>query len=241
MARSRAIPGVIEAGGMRKAETSVDAQELSSYLELALCQRFSIFAEMPARFLNPDQNRNYRGFGDLSAGCKFTYCVEEHALQTFYFRVYTPTGQNERGLGTGHVSIEPGLLVFERLTPGLVLELELKDWIPIDGEISAGNILRYGAALTCDLFTLPSGHYFKPVFELRGWTVLRGRETEAYPHGDPATFSVVENDDRSTIINLDFGFRCGGDKGDIYLGYERAVTGARWFKNGLRLEARWLF
>lgn len=241
MARSRAIPGVLGAGGLRKPETSVDAQELSTYLETAFCQRFSVFMELPERFLNPDQNRDYYGFGDFSAGLKFTYCVEENSLQTFYLRVYTPTGDSLRGLGTGHSTIEPGLLVFERLTPGLVLELEVKDWIPIEGDISAGNIIRYGAALTCDLCTLPSGHYFRPVFEMVGWTVLRGSETAVYPHGDPVTFSVVENPNRSTIINADFGFRCGGDKGDIYLGYERALTGPRWFQNGARLELRLFF
>lgn len=237
MARNRSVP----AGGGRgllRPETHVDAQELSTYLEMAFSSRCSAFIEMPARFLNLEVNKDYYGWGDLNAGVKFTYCVEEHSLMTALFRVYTPTGDAYHGLGTGHTTLEPGILVYERLTPSWVLELELKDWIPVDGTLSAGNVLRYGASLTCDAYQSADGFSIKPVAEIQGWTVLRGMQTEVYPTQDPFSFISFESENRDTIINGSLGVRCGGDKGDCYLGYTRSLTGPRWFESGLRLEFR---
>lgn len=239
MARNRGVPGG-GGRGLRLPETTVDAQELSTYLEVGLCPRASLFVEMPERFLNAEKNKDYYGWGDLSAGGKFTFCVEETTLETAYFRVTTPTGDASHGLGTGHTSIEFGLLHFERLCPGLTLEAMLLDWIPVDGTISAGNVLHYGAALSFDFYATAS-HYVKPVVEVEGWTALRGMQTDVYPTKDPDKLFVIESENRDTIINGSIGVRCGGDKGDIYLGYTRAFTGPRWFENGLRLELRWLY
>lgn len=47
-------------------------------------------------------------------------------------RVFAPTGDSKRGLGSNHASIEPGLLAFHRLNDRVVLEGELRQWIPLD-------------------------------------------------------------------------------------------------------------
>ena len=53
-------------------------------------------------------------------------------------RVFAPTGDSQRGLGTNHASIEPGLLVFHQLNDRVVLA----------GELRHSFYLGYGRALS---------------------------------------------------------------------------------------------
>ena len=55
-----------------------------------------------------------------------------------------PTGNARDGLGTHHVSIEPGILFYRQLSDRFVVEGELRDWASLGGTDFAGNILRYG-------------------------------------------------------------------------------------------------
>ena len=56
-----------------KAETRVDYQEISAAVELALDRRFSVFAEVPVRLINPTVDVNATGLGDVSAGFKWAF------------------------------------------------------------------------------------------------------------------------------------------------------------------------
>src|SRR6266849_4574484 len=117
-------PGV-NAPGPPLAETRVDYQDISSYLEYAPCKTFSGFVEIPVRFLNPEVNDNTSGLADINAGFKWAFLYEQGTVATFQFRTYMPTGDAFKGLGTDHVSLEPALLFCQRLTDRLDLEGEL--------------------------------------------------------------------------------------------------------------------
>ena len=56
--------------GLPAPETSVDYQDISAYLEIALDQCTSVFGELPIRFINPDINDNTSGLGDSNVGFK---------------------------------------------------------------------------------------------------------------------------------------------------------------------------
>ncbi len=230
---------VFDGRGLARPETSVDAQELAVYLETALASRFSVFMEMPSRYLNPEQNDNAYGWGDLNFGFKVMFAVDETVWRTFQLRVHSPAGDHDRGMGTGHWTIEPGLLVFQKLTPFLNLEAELRDWIPIDGTVTAGNVLRFAFGLSHDLMHTSSGYLIRPVAEIIGWKVLRGEATASYP-ADPfgATFNTISESNRDTIINGAFGVRIGSEVADVYLGYSKALTGPAWFNNAMHVEFR---
>ena len=217
-------------------ETSVDYQDIASYLELAVNQRISAFVEVPVRFLNPEVLNNTAGIGDMNAGFKVALLHDDCRFVTFQFRTYIPTGKPEAGLGTDHVSLEPALLGYQRLTDRLVLEGELRDWIPIGGTDFAGNIIRYGAGLGYDAFRSCKVRV-TPVAEFVGWTVLGGKELAVA--GPVATVLDASGD---TIVNLKVGARVGiGEHSDLYFGYGRALTGAVWYKDILRLEYRLIF
>jgi hypothetical protein len=225
------------APGPRLVETSVDYHDLSAYLELAAGERLSGFVELPVRFLDPEQNAHTRGFADMNAGFKLALLSDADQVLTFQFRTYIPTGDAAQGLGTNHVSLEPALLLYQRLSERLTFEGELRDWIPIGGTDFEGNVARYGVSLSY-LALERQKLRVVPVLEFVGWTVLGGKEEAV---ATPLTWTV-EDATGDTIVNAKLGLRLkSANCGDLYMGYGRALTGAVWYKDMVRLEYRLAF
>jgi hypothetical protein len=223
--------------GPPRPETSVDAQELTASVEALLADRLSGFVEGQLRYVNPAVNESAVGFGDMNAGFKYALLCREDLVATLQLRTYLPTGDGKRGLGVEHVSLEPAVLVYSRLSDKVCLEGELRDWVPIGGTDFAGNVLRYGAGVSYDLVQTERVGIL-PVAELVGWTVLGGKES----------MPVAEQEFRvkqaagDTIVNLKIGarFQITG-WGSLYTGYGRALTGDRWYANTFRVEWRLRF
>jgi hypothetical protein len=116
------------------------------------------------------------------------------------------------------------------------LEAELRDWIAIDDDDFAGNILRYGVGVSHDLWCSPC-YSLKPVVELVGWTVVDGQVSTRQPTG----LAAVESASGDTIVNAKLGVRLAGEQMDLYAGYGRALTGDVWYEDTVRLELRMFF
>ncbi|HEX5272087.1 MAG TPA: transporter [Gemmataceae bacterium] len=228
------------APGPLRPETSVDYQEVSTYFEYAVGTRFSAFVEVPVRLINPEQNSDHTGIGDMNVGAKFAMISGDDTVLTFQGRVYIPTGDAAEGLGTDHTSLEPAILLYQRLCDRVALQAEFRDWIPIGGTDFEGNIVRYGLALNWLALDRP-GFRVMPVTEVVGWTVLSGKEL---------TVAGPKDATDETIVNAKFGARLGfgdlEDRGllsgsDLYIGYGRALTGTVWYKDIFRVEYRMRF
>jgi hypothetical protein len=218
-------------------EARVDYQDHNTYLEWAFVPSFSAFIEGGLRAVNPLFNENEFGFGDLNAGFKWAFFTTKDLTTTFQLRTWFPTGAASRGLGTHHVTVEPALLFNQRLNDFLLLEGELRYWVPIGGTDFAGDIVRYGVGLSYAPQERES-LWFSPVVELVGWTVLDGKQLAAF---SPTDFRV-ESASGITIVNLKAGLRVGfEDYGDLYVGYGLALTDNVWYRNILRVELRWFF
>jgi hypothetical protein len=173
----------------------------------------------------------------VNAGFKVAVIRCEDLVSSFQFRTYAPSGEADRGLGTGHVSLEPAWLLFKRLDDRLAFEGELRYWLPVGGTAFAGDIIRYGAGLHYDLYQ--TGQFqVTPVVELVGWTVLGGKESIVQPSGLVTTEGAAGD----TILNIKVGVHLKiGDWGDFYTGYGRPLTGDRWYENTFRVEFRLFF
>jgi hypothetical protein len=224
------------APGPLGAETSVDYQDIRPYLEYALNQNLSAFIEVPFRFVNPERNGNHAGLSDIEFGFKAAMIAECDRYVTFQLRTYTPTGDPRKGLGTDHFSLEPALLMYQRLGERLAVEAELRDWIPLDGTGFAGNVVRYGVGASYDVYRSCDGvRRITPIVELVGWTVLNGKEF-AFPEN--ATLDAAGD----TIVNVKAGVRFyTGEHSNFYAGYGRALTGDVWYKDILRVEFRLVY
>jgi hypothetical protein len=224
-------------------ETSVDYQEISTYIEYAASDRVSGFINLPVRFINPEQNRDFTGFGDMDFGAKLAFVANTDTYLTFQGRVYVPTGDAFKGLGTRHTTLEPALLLYQRLSDRIAMQAELRDWIPVGGTPDwEGNVIRYGFGFDYLLYNRTNFRIL-PVVELVGWTVLGGQELAA---ASPV-FTAPQSADGDTIVNAKVGVRVGFgameergmlSRSDLYVGYGRALTGDVWYKDILRVEFR---
>jgi len=246
-------PGPGNPGNPPSANDDVDFQELRAYLELASDNQFSVFAELPFRFIDPGVDGpaantfgptgETGGIGDVEAGFRYSLINSADTLATFQLRGYFPTGDARRGLGTDHVSLEPALLYQEQLSNNAFAVAELRDWIPISGTPGfSGNVLRYGVGLGYTIDPCAK-HTITPIAELVGWSVLDGQQTNLDAVGGRIGGNALESA-RTTIVNAKIGVRIGlGDNGNplldggsVYVGYGRSLTGSRWYEDIFRLE-----
>ena len=242
------IPGMILSSPL--IETELDYQEIRFDYEYALNDKFSLFAEVPIRFIDGATLGSDSGLGDVRAGFKWGLLDNPQHHLTFQLRGYFPTGDAEKGLGTDHASIEPGLLYLGRLDDGWTMAAELRYWIPIDGTTGrpevfpddyAGDVLRYGLGFGYD-FRLASGNSVTPVLELVGWSVLGGPALSS-ADGTPAGTTVpgfgYRETDGENITNLKFGLRFGfREQRSLYVGYGTALTDDVWYDDVVRIEYR---
>ncbi len=235
-------PPQLDAHGPPKPETGVDYQELTSSMEYAVNPRLSVFANIPVRFLNPEVNNNTAGLSDVNFGAKYAFVYNDRRILTFALRTITPSGQTISGLGTGNWWVEPGLLWLEQMNPKWQVFGELRDQIPVAPQSNyTGNVLRYGLG-TSYMVAQGCRGYIAPVVECVGWTLLSGQETT-----EMGTVSARGD----TILNAKIGVRIGigsvsagqpyPTRSDLYIGYGRALTGAVWYKDLLRVEYRYFF
>jgi outer membrane putative beta-barrel porin/alpha-amylase len=221
------------ADGFHVAETRVHVQELNTYLEYGLNEWFSTFMETPYKWVNPDENANVNGFGDLQFGAKFAPWNTESLLAAFQLKVGAHTSQHVL-TGTGHWSIEPSLLLAWRIAPTFTLEGQAGYWVPLGGTDFAGDVFRYGVGLTYGGRSA-NAIQLMPVAEIVGWTVTGGRELVP---AAPGVF-LSESAAGDTIINGCLGLRFTlGQNADIYAGYSRCFIGQPWFRDMIRLEFR---
>lgn len=223
-------------------ETEIDSyQEFTGYMERSLTENFSAFVEIPFRLINPEVNDNTGGLSDIRAGFKAALLRSQRNWLTFQFKVYTPTGDGNRGLGTNHVSLEPGLLFYKQATDRTRLFGEFRTWIPISDnqfnrEDYAGTILRYGLGGSYDIWQSRqrcSDDRLSLVAELVGWSITGGYALSA----NRGPIDVTGD----TIINAKFGARYTSGPHSLACGYGRGLTGDVWYSDIVRLEYRYAF
>jgi hypothetical protein len=235
--------------------TDLNFQQLYLNVEYAPHARFSLFTEFPYRFLQPQKFvpgfgsfGNQSGLGDIRAGFKLGVVNSPDRSLTLQFRVYAPSGEDSRGLGTGHASIEPAVLYYQKIGQRFSVEGQFSDWQPTAGSPGvrstsdpspqrfSGNVLSYGIGAGYEVFNNDQAR-IAPVVEFVGWRVISGFQTT----WASAESIAVEADD-TNIVNLKVGARIGiGDRNSIYIGYGHGLTDAVWYKDLMRVEYRYAF
>src|SRR5208282_3876942 len=237
------------------ASNNINFQQLYFQGEYAPVSRFSIFTEIPIRWIQPQSFipgtfpntvapfSNQSGISDVRAGFKLAVtAASDHSL-TFQFKAYFPSGDGSRGLGTDHYSVEPSLLYYQRLSERWAVESQVGGWIPINGSSLsgvgnyAGDIFFYGIGPSYQLVNRDNIK-FAPVVELFGWRVLGGLETVATPAGAP----TVDDASGTNIVTPKVGARTSfGRHNSVYVGFGQAVTHSVWYEHIVRAEYRYSF
>jgi len=159
------------------AESRVDILDTVFRMEVGNSKVMAM-TDYTLRCVNPDRNDNTTGFGDLIIGAKATLLDGQTTKLSSVFRTYLKTGPSDRGLGTGHVSVEPGLLLRHQLTARTFFHGEAKYWLPIGGTPSvAGDILKLGAAVST-VWKETDSWALLPTLEFSSYTFLAGSSTQ---------------------------------------------------------------
>ncbi len=209
--------------------------DINLYTEAAL-ERFSVFVDGPYRSVHPDDAPHAANFSDMRAGCKSLLFDCELLQVGFQFTTHIPTGNEAKGLGTGHVSIEPSLLVGLFLTCDTYWQGQVAEWIPIGGDPAyQGSILHYHFSLNQVL------HRFRPevsligTLECNGWTFQDGAYT------DPQ-LGALQNAGGDTYVSVGGGIRLFiGDRFDLGFAALFGVTEPHFYGQMYRTEVRWRF
>jgi hypothetical protein len=214
-------------------ERRVHTQEFTSYAEYGIVPWFSLFIEAPYRWINPDINANESGAGNMRYGMRICTWSDEGFIATILLRLYQHSAEVGR-LGTGHWSIEPGLLAAYRINENWHLEGEFRYWIPLTADDFAGNIFRYGLGVSYGQ-RKENGVWYMPVVEAIGWTVMSGKTMIA----ESVDNFVIREARNATIVNAYLGVRVGYARNvDLYVGYGRSFTGDYWARDTVRVEVR---
>ncbi|MCA9024280.1 MAG: hypothetical protein KDA86_03605 [Planctomycetaceae bacterium] len=222
----------------RGVESSVDVMTLRARMETAT-DRASAIIEVPMRSINPEINKNTVGIGDLVTGGKVVIVDGRDWVVTQQTLTYVNTGPAGRGLGSGHVSIEPGLLVRYRWSDETYIHSQLRYVIPISGTANyAGEVLIWGIGLS-KIWYENDAFAVLPTFEIVGTSFLDGQRTTA-------TGGTADVDGETAIEflpGLRFVLGPEGDLGLPELGISGGVTAgdAGWYTGRILLEARWNF
>jgi hypothetical protein len=156
---------------------------------------------------------------------------------TFQFRTFVPTGNFPKGLGTGHVSLEPSLLTAIKLTPTSYFQGQLSYWFPIGGDTAfQGNVFHYHMSYNRLLWACGHNIQLIGTAELSGWEFLNGSYT------DPVTGLALRARDVGTVVSAGPGVRLSiCNIIDFGVGSAFALTGDRLAAELIRAEFRWRF
>lgn len=235
-------PGILSEG---------DFQQLYFMGEYAMMHnRGSVFVEVPLRWLKPDtfvpgtgSFAKQSGVSDLRFGTKLGLMSSDKGQATVQVQATTPTGDSKKGLGTGHSSIEPALLMSHHVNDKVGIEAQFGAVFPIGGSPGlptasddkfAGRVLYYGVGPSFDIYSSDTMRV-APVIELVGWRVLSGFRTVC----DGAPCFLKANDPSGNIVNLKVGARIvAKGANSIYFGYGRHLTDEVWYEDIFRFEFR---
>ncbi|MEM8735674.1 MAG: hypothetical protein AAGG44_15675 [Planctomycetota bacterium] len=198
-------------------------------------EKLMVMTEYTMRALNPERADNTVGFGDMVIGTKATVLDGRCTKIASVFRTHLKTGPAGRGLGTGHVALEPGLLVRRQLSPLTYFHGELKYWIPIAGSPDiAGDVLKVGAAMST-VWRESDRVALLPTLELSTYTFLSGAKTDS--------LGLTQRVNGEFAAELYPGMRCvmgSTEFGLVELGCGTAAIFADegWFDSRLRFEIR---
>lgn len=124
--------------------------DLFLYTEIA-AGGFSFMFDVSYRQLGIDPFGGDSGFGDMMVGSKSLLFDRELFQLSFEFKTFLPVGVSTKGLGTGHVSLEPTILACLKLKEQTYLQGQVSQWVPL-GAVppptgTAGSLLHLHLSL----------------------------------------------------------------------------------------------
>lgn len=198
--------------------------------------KLSAIIEFPYRAVDHDNYPHGAGFGNMGIGTKTLLCDCELMQFSMMMKTYLPIGNALKGVGNGHVAIEPSLLFALKLTCDCYIQGQFIETIPIGGDQDyAGSVFHTHFSVNNVLYR------FGPDFPLVGTF-----ETATYSFQDGAYTDPIlgpyQSASKTTYVSMGPGLRlmfC--DKLDIGFGALIAVSGDHFAREYYRTSVRLRF
>jgi hypothetical protein len=217
------------------AENHFDFNELVFITETAK-DNLSAIVGMPYRSVSPEILPHGAGFGDMWIGTK-TLLLDCELLQvSLQFLTYMPVGNSLKGVGNGHVSLEPSVLFALKLTCDTYIQGQFSEWIPI-----AGDPAYMGSIFHTHFSANHVIHRFGPDIPIVGTMELNTFSFQDGNYTHPVLGAYQKSSD-TTYVSLGPGIRlffC--DKLDIGFGSAIAATGDHFAREYYRTSVRFRF
>jgi len=223
-------------------QRTIDFWEMTMYTEAA-AGKAGIGFEVPYRHWEAqDQAVGASGFADFRIYTKAMLLDCELMQMTFQMKIFTPNGSPGKGLGTGHVSLEPSLLWSVKLARDFYLQSQLAQFIPLGGDpLYDGSLLHYHFSLNKVLLRLPHELQLIGTGEFAGWSFQSGEYTDPAIVDGGGAF-IPQSANNFTYTAAGAGLRlvmC--DKIDIGVGVLIGLNEPNFFTELYRVEFRWRF
>ena len=192
------------------------------------------------RFLDPVANGNTAGVGDLIIGSKTTMIDRGDFRLTSIFKTHVPVGLDRRGLGRGHLALEPGLLGNWRVGCNTWIHGELDFFFPLGAQAdAAGEVLTFGLGLTNVLIARPWHHGPDSDWALIGSLEFVGK---SLLDGERTELSGLTTPVDETIINIHPGLRLAlSEEFDLGVSVAAPITNSSLYDSQWRFEMRWRY
>ena len=218
---------------------SVDYQDLRFQLEVG-GEKFSLGTEIPIRIVDPVTNANTAGMGDMSLTTKTVLCDGVRWQISQLFRTYFNTGAPSKGLGNGHISLEPGMLARFKINDRTYVHSEIEYWFPIAGHPEhSGQVLRWGVGVS-RVWRDSDSLALIPTFEILGLSALDGMQSGLSRAGGRSLSDIDSRLGLWAIPGLRTVIDTGGDLGVIEFGLAGGIDmgSSGWHEGMLRFEIR---
>ena len=219
-----------------RAIPDVDYHDLAVVTEVGK-GAFSTTISVPYRSINPGiYADSAAGFSDMSITTKSLLFDSELFMLSFLLKTTLPAGNFRKGLGVGHVSLEPSVVAGLRFGPRTYGVAQIAEWVPIAGDPDyAGALLRWNFALNHVIWQPIRDVQIISTLEVLGFTFQDGAYT------DPI-FGSDQKLSGQTFVTLSPGarmFYC--DKFDMGMAYAVGVTGKYFAHSQIRMEFRYRY
>lgn len=201
----------------------VDETEFEVELVWAINNRMIIILGAPMAYLDPVDDANTSGFGDMEVGIQFLAFNGERDLLFFALFAGLPTGDADRDLGNGFTVVEPAVLWLHDFGGGNYFQSRFGWEIPVSTE-DVGSEFRYDMGMYHTFLSTECNTHFRwltAAFEVNGVSAMNGP------------------DSGETVVDLTTGLRwVVRDLDEIGFGWSFPVTGTQGFENELIFSYR---
>lgn len=224
------------------ADTGADFQDFRFLLE-AGGGSASLITDIPIRVLDPELNENTTGFGDMSTTAKVVLLNGGDWMMTQVTKTTFNTGNAKKGLGTGHISMEPGMLFRYNSSDLTFWHGELKYNFPIAGDPAhSGQVLKWGVGVSHVIYETDAFAII-PTFEYTNMWFLDGGVTIV----DPPLPNTVVDVDGDGLSYFTEGVRLvidsGGDLGlmEVGMSFSQQIGSLGYYDSLIRLDMRFIY